>query len=42
VTGPLRWIGLSVCLGLCFVWWLAVRNNSPRKSDDNMLTVAEN
>ncbi len=24
-TGPVRWLGLAVCLGLCVVWWLTAR-----------------
>jgi len=28
-TGFVRWAGLSVCLGLCLMWWLALMN-SPR------------
>lgn len=26
-TGFARWAGLCVCLGLCLVWWVAVRGN---------------
>ena len=29
-TGPTRWAGLCLCLGLCLVWWLA---GSPRRSN---------
>ncbi len=36
-TGLVRWVGLLVCLGLCLLWWLALRN-SP-KSDE--LAVAK-
>lgn len=25
-TGLVRWVGLGVCIGLCVVWWFAVRN----------------
>jgi hypothetical protein len=31
VTGPMRWLGVCLCVGLCVVWWHAARNNSPRK-----------
>jgi hypothetical protein len=31
-TGLVRWVGLLVCLGLCFVWWRALVNS--RKSNE--------
>ncbi|MGH7595293.1 MAG: hypothetical protein ACREOI_03030 [bacterium] len=41
-AGPMRWLGLCLCLGLCAVWWYAAKNNSPRKSDDQGLSLVEN
>jgi hypothetical protein len=41
VAGPMRWLGLSVCLGLCLVWWLAARNNSLRQAGEYKLTAVE-
>ncbi len=41
-AGLTRWLGLCLSLGLCIVWWFAARKNSPRKSDNHFLTVAEN
>ncbi len=40
-TGLMRWVGLSVCLGLCLVWWLAARDSSTRRPDKYPLTVPE-
>jgi hypothetical protein len=40
-TGPARWLGLCVCLGLCFVWWLTARDNSTRRPDKYPLKAAE-
>jgi hypothetical protein len=31
-AGPIRWLGLCLCVGLCAVWWYAARNISPRQS----------
>ena len=40
-TGPVRWLGLCVFLGLGLVWWLAASDNSPRRPDKYPLKVAE-
>ena len=39
-TGLVRWAGLSVCLGLCLVWWLAAHNNSTQKPAKSSPTLA--
>lgn len=30
--GPMRWVGLGVCLGLCVAWWLAARDYPTRRA----------
>ncbi len=41
-TGPLRWLGLCLSIGLCLIWWYAARKKSPRQPRDHQLTVVEN
>lgn len=33
-TGPVRWLGLGVCLGLGLVWWLAAGETRGEQSAD--------
>jgi hypothetical protein len=40
-TGPTRWAGLCVCLGLCLAWWVAARDNLTRRPDNRPLAVVE-
>lgn len=40
-SGPARWAGLCVCLGLCFVWWPAVRGLLTRSAGAGSLAPAE-
>ncbi|MCM3869102.1 MAG: hypothetical protein ND895_00215 [Pyrinomonadaceae bacterium] len=40
-TGFVRWAGLSVCLGLCVVWWLAARDSATPRSAQYPPAVAE-
>ncbi|MGH9942017.1 MAG: hypothetical protein ACRD9R_06625 [Pyrinomonadaceae bacterium] len=40
-TGPLRWIGVCMCLGLCFVWWFTAASRAPRGNDDHPLTATK-
>ena len=39
--GPARWAGLSLCLGLCLVWWLAARDNLTLRPGGRTLTAAK-
>lgn len=40
-TGPARWAGLGLCVGLCLVWWLAGRDSLAGGRGNLPLTVAE-
>lgn len=40
-SGPARWAGLCVCLGICSAWWAAARRNLTRGADADALGVAE-
>jgi hypothetical protein len=39
-TGPLRFLGLFLCFGLCLLWWYAAA--STPKSTDDMKVVTKN
>jgi hypothetical protein len=40
-TGPLRLIGLSVCLALCLLWWRASASKSSHKLDKHREMLAK-
>jgi hypothetical protein len=40
-TGPARWAGLCLCLGLGLAWWLAARDNLTRRPGKRPLTAAK-
>jgi hypothetical protein len=41
-TGFVRWAGLGLCFGLCFVWWLGARHKFARgRSAASALTLAK-
>lgn len=40
-SGPARWAGLGVCLGLCLVWGLAARGKLNREAYERPLATAE-
>jgi hypothetical protein len=33
-TGPLRWIGLALCLWLAFLWLIVYRSKAARRSEE--------
>ena len=35
-TGPLRFTGLFLCLGLCLLWWRSAARGSASRSDNDM------
>ena len=37
--GPVRWVGLCICLGLCLAWWLAGRDAATRKEQTKEQTA---
>ncbi len=40
-SGPTRWAGLVVCLGLCAAWWLAARARMTRGAGGNAPAAVE-
>lgn len=40
-SGPARWAGLCLCLGLCLVWWLGARDKLTGGQGGRSLTAAE-
>jgi len=37
-TGPLRFVGLFLCCGLCLLWWYAAASNPKSKNDPKVVT----